>query len=56
MSTKRGTLKSTSEATLYFGEKGHITYTEWEYNAGNSNEGISIGEEISRKIQSALYE
>ena len=47
--------KSRNGATLYFGEKGYITYTGWKYNAG-SNEGIFIGEEISRRIHSALYD
>lgn len=42
-------------ATLYFGEQGYITYKGWKHSAG-SNEGIFIGEEISRKIQCALYE
>ena len=42
-------------ATLYFGENGYITYKDWKFNAG-SNEGISIGKEISRRIQCALYE
>gem|GEM_PF-1278891 len=47
--------KTRNGATLYFGEKGYITYAGWKHNAG-SNEGIFIGEEISRKIQCALYE
>lgn len=47
--------KTRNGATLYFGEKGYITYAGWKHNAG-SNEGIFIGEEISRKIPCALYE
>ena len=47
--------KTRNGSTLFFGEKGYITYKGWQYRAG-SNEGIFIGEEISRKIQCALYE
>ena len=47
--------KSRNGAVLYFGESGYITYKGWKYDAG-SNEGIFIGEEISRKIHSALYD
>ena len=47
--------KTKNGATLYFGEQGYITYKGWKHSAG-SNEGIFIGEEISRRIQCALYE
>lgn len=47
--------KTKNGATLYFGEKGYITYAGWRHSTG-SNEGIFIGEEISRRIQCALYE
>lgn len=47
--------RSTNGSTLYFGNSGYITYTGWTCQAG-SNEGLFIGEEISRKIQSALYD
>ena len=47
--------KSTNGATLYFGEKGYITHLNWMHRAG-SNEGIFIGEEIARKIHSAMFD
>lgn len=47
--------KTRNGATLYFGEKGYITHEGWQYRAG-SNEGIFIGEEISKRIQNALYD
>ena len=47
--------KSKNGSTLFFGESGYITYHDWACRAG-SNEGFFIGEAISRKIQSALYD
>ena len=47
--------RSTNGSTLYFGESGCITYKDWQIQAG-STEGFRIGEEISKKIQSALYD
>ena len=47
--------KTRNGATLYFGEKGYITYEGWQYTAG-SNKGIIIGREIAKLIHAALYE
>ncbi len=47
--------RSRNGATLYFGESGYITYKGWQYDSDN-NKGIFIGEEISDRIHSALYD
>ena len=47
--------KNRNGSVLYFGDNGYITYEGWSCRAG-SNEGRFIGDEISRKIQIALYQ
>ena len=48
--------KSWNGGSVYFDDNGHITGRNWKYsNSYGTNLPITIGERISNKIMSALY-